>query len=98
MAKEAKEVGISFTDIHINLKDQTIILKKEEVVAMLVFEGKLPAEGVIFFPSQPQTLPAGPEAIAQGAGDMSPASTSDAAKERKNHNPFSQTQEPAQAW
>jgi hypothetical protein len=84
MAKEAEEVGISFTDIHINLTDQTIILKKEEeVVATLVFEGKLPAEGVIFFPNQGQTLPAGTEAITQSAGDMSPASTSDAAKERE---------------
>ena len=44
MAKEAEGVGIPFTDIHINLTDQTITLEKEEeVVATLVFEGKLPA-------------------------------------------------------
>jgi hypothetical protein len=30
MAKEAEGVGISFTDIHINLTDQTIILKKKK--------------------------------------------------------------------
>jgi hypothetical protein len=60
MAKEAEAasdaaegVGIPFTDIHINLTDQTIILKREEeVVATLVFEGKLPPAGVIFFPPQ----------------------------------------------
>jgi hypothetical protein len=91
MAKEAEVasdaaegVSIPFTDIHINLTAQTIILKKEdEVVATLVFQGKLPTEGIIFFPSQPQTLPATTEAIAQGAGEMSPAFRSDAAKERE---------------
>jgi hypothetical protein len=57
MAKETEGTGIPFTDIHINLTDQTITLKKEEeVVATLIFEGKLPAAGVIFFPSQPQAL------------------------------------------
>jgi hypothetical protein len=64
MAKEPEGVGIPFTDIHINLTDQTIILKKEDqVVATLVFEGKLPAAGVIFFPNRLQPLPAGTEAI-----------------------------------
>jgi hypothetical protein len=29
MAKEAEGVGIPFTDIHINLQDQTITLKKK---------------------------------------------------------------------
>ncbi len=62
MASEVEPTGIPFTDIHINLTDQTITLKKDEaVVATLVFEGKLPATGVIFFPSQVQTLPAGTE-------------------------------------
>jgi hypothetical protein len=57
MAKEGEEVGIPFTDIHINLTDQTITLKKEDaVVATLLFAGKLPAEGIIFFPNQPQAL------------------------------------------
>jgi hypothetical protein len=84
MAKEAEGVGISFTDIHINLTDQTIILKKEDaVVATLVFEGKLPAAGVIFFPNQGQTLPAGAEAILQSTEPISPAPASTAAKERE---------------
>jgi hypothetical protein len=84
MAKEAEGVGISFTDIHINLTDQTIILKKEEeVVATLVFAGKLPIEGVIFFPSQPQTLPVNAESIPEVIKPVSPASASDAAKERE---------------
>jgi hypothetical protein len=53
MAKEGEGAGIPFTDIHINLTDQTITLKKgEEVVATVVFEGKLPASGVIFFGNQ----------------------------------------------
>jgi hypothetical protein len=57
MAKEVEPTGIPFTDIHINLTDQTITLKKdEEVVATLVFEGKLPAAGVIFFGSKPHAL------------------------------------------
>src|ERR671919_2126407 len=57
MAGEIEKAGIPFTDIHINLADQTITLKKEEeVVATLVFEGKLPAAGVIFLGSQPQAL------------------------------------------
>jgi hypothetical protein len=61
MAKEAEGVGISFTDIHINLTDQTITLKKEEeVVATLVFEGKLPAAGIIFFGNQQPSLPDSP--------------------------------------
>jgi hypothetical protein len=54
MAKEgeaasdvAEGVGITFTDIHYNLTKQTITFKKEdEVVATIVFEGKLPAAGV----------------------------------------------------
>jgi hypothetical protein len=57
MVKEIDGAGIPFTDIHINLTDQTITLKKEDaVVATLVFEGKLPAAGVIFLGSQPQAL------------------------------------------
>jgi hypothetical protein len=58
MAGEIERTGIPFTDIHINLTDQTITLKKEdEVVATLVFEGKLPAAGVIFFgKNQPALL------------------------------------------
>jgi hypothetical protein len=83
MAKEEKGVGIPFTDIHINLTDQTIILKKEEeVVATLVFEGKLPAEGVIFFPNKPQALPDSPF-DEEGEAPVSPTSASDAAKERE---------------
>jgi hypothetical protein len=94
MAKEAEAasdvaegVGIPFTDIHINLKDQTIILKKEEeTVATLVFAGKLPAEGVIFFPSQLQTLPAAASAVElvpQAIEPVSPAAASDATKEKE---------------
>jgi hypothetical protein len=61
MAKEAEEVGIPFTDIHINLIGQAIRLKKEEeVVATLVFEGKMPAKGVTFFGNQQQALPDSP--------------------------------------
>jgi hypothetical protein len=57
MAKEADGVHITYTNVHINLTEQTITFKKEnEVVATLVFEGKLPAEGVIFLPNQPQAL------------------------------------------
>jgi hypothetical protein len=82
MAKE-DEAGIRFTDIHINLADQTITLKKEdEVVATLVFEGKLPAAGVIFLGSQPKALldslfDEEPET------PVSPTSPSDVAKERE---------------
>jgi hypothetical protein len=79
MAKEVQG-GIPFTDIHINLADQTITLKKEEeVVATLVFEGKLPAEGVIFFPNQPQALLDSPFAE-EAEVPVSPASP---AKERE---------------
>jgi hypothetical protein len=75
MAKEEEGAGIPFTDIHINLTDQTVILKKEEeVVATLVFAGKLPPEGVIFFPSQLYTLPAGAESVPQAIEPISPAS------------------------
>jgi hypothetical protein len=83
MAKEAEGVGIPFTDIHINLTEQTITLKKEdEVVATLIFEGKLPAAGVVFFPGQQQALPDNPfdEDVETPA---SPAAASDAAKERE---------------
>jgi hypothetical protein len=84
MAKETEGAGIPFTDIHINLTDQTITLKKEdETLATLVFEGKLPAEGVIFFPSQLQTLPASGDVLPQAIEPVSPASASDAAKERE---------------
>jgi hypothetical protein len=84
MAKEGEGLGIPFTDIHINLTDQTIVLKKEDaVVATLVFEGKLPAAGVIFFPNQLQTLPASAESIPQAIEPVSPTSRSDAAKERE---------------
>jgi hypothetical protein len=83
MAKEPEGVGIPFTDIHINLTDQTIVLKKEdEVIATLVFEGKMPTEGVIFFGSQPQALPDSPF-DAEAETPASPASASDAAKERE---------------
>jgi hypothetical protein len=87
MATEAEGAGIRFTDIHINLTDQTIILKKDkEVVATLIFEGKLPAEGVIFFPRQGQTLPAGAEPVPvaiEPVPPASPATASDGAKERE---------------
>jgi hypothetical protein len=84
MAAEIEGSGIRFTDIHINLTDQTITLKKdEEVVATLVFEGKLPAEGIIFFPRQPQALPASADAIPHEAGEISPASVSEPTKERE---------------
>jgi hypothetical protein len=57
MAAEIEGSGIPFTDIHINLTDQTITLEKdEEVVATLVFAGKLPAEGIIFFPNKLKVL------------------------------------------
>jgi hypothetical protein len=57
MTKEDDGSGIRFTDIHINLADQTIVLKKEdEVVATLIFEGKLPAEGIIFLGNQTPVL------------------------------------------
>src|SRR5918996_82906 len=86
MAKEAEGIGIPFTDIHINLTEQTITLKKEEeVVATLVFEGNLPAAGVIFLGSQPQALLDSPfdEEPAIPASPTSPATTSEAAKERE---------------
>jgi hypothetical protein len=80
MAKEAEGIGIPFTDIHINLQDQTITLKKEdEVVATLVFAGKLPAAGVIFFPGQQQALPDNP--FDQDA--ETPVSPATPAKERE---------------
>jgi hypothetical protein len=75
MTREAERAGIPFTDIHINLTDQAITLKKEdEVVATLVFEGKLPAAGVIFFGSQPQALSDSPF-DAEAETPASPAST-----------------------
>jgi hypothetical protein len=83
MAAEIEGSGIRFTDIHINLTDQTIVLKKEdEVVATLIFEGKLLAAGVIFFGSQPQALSDSPfdEEVETPA---SPAAASDVAKERE---------------
>jgi hypothetical protein len=91
MAKEAEGGGIPFTDIHINLTEQTITVKKEaEVVATLVFEGKLPAAGVIFLGSQPQALLDTPfdEEAALPVSPPAPASTQDAAKERENPLPF----------
>ena len=86
MAGEIEPTGIPFTDIHINLTDQTITLKKEEeVVATLVFEGKLPAAGVIFLGSQPQALLESPfdEEPEMPVSPTAPASMSDAAKERE---------------
>jgi hypothetical protein len=86
MAGETEPTGIPFTDIHINLTDQTITLKKEDdVVATLVFEGKLPAAGVIFFGNQSQALLDSPfnEAPETPVSPASPASTSEAAKERE---------------
>jgi hypothetical protein len=86
MAGEIEPTGIPFTDIHINLTDQTITLKKEEdVVATLVFEGKLPAAGVIFLGSQPQGFLDSPfdDEPETPVSPNSPASTSDAAKERE---------------
>jgi hypothetical protein len=84
MAKEAEGVGIPFTDIHINLTDQTITLKKdEEVVATLIFEGKLPAAGVIFFPNRLQPLPASAESVPQAMEPVSPTPASEAAKEKE---------------
>ena len=86
MAGEIEPTGIPFTDIHINLTGQTITLKKEEeVVATLVFEGKLPAAGVIFLGSQPQALLDSPfdEEPETPVSPASPASASDAAKERE---------------
>jgi hypothetical protein len=87
MTKEGEGTGIPFTDIHINLTTQTITLKKEEaVVAKLVFAGKLPAEGIIFFPNQLQAPSASAESQPQAIEPVSPASpatASDAAKERE---------------
>jgi hypothetical protein len=83
MTKEADGIGIPFTDIHINLTEQTITLKKDEaVVATLIFAGKLPAAGVIFFGNQPQALLDSPfdeetEAL------VSPAPSSEATKEKE---------------
>jgi hypothetical protein len=83
MAKEEEGSGIRFTDIHINLADQTITLKKEdEVVATLVFEGKLPAAGVIFLGSHPSALLDSPF-DEEPETPVSPTSPSDAAKERE---------------
>ena len=83
MAKEGEGTGIPFTDIHINLADQTITLKKEEeVVATLVFEGKLPAAGVIFFGNQPEALLDSPF-DEEPEMPVSPTSPSDTAKERE---------------
>jgi hypothetical protein len=80
MANEIEGAGIPFTDIHINLTDQTITLKKEEeVVATLVFAGKVPAAGVIFFPGNPQALPDSPF-DEEAKTPLSPAS---AAKEKE---------------
>ena len=80
MSKEAEGVGIPFTDIHINLTDKSIILKKEdEIVATLVFEGKIPAAGVIFFGNQPQVLSDSPF-DEEGETPVSPVSP---AKERE---------------
>ena len=90
MAKE-EEAGIRFTDIHINLADQTITLKKEDdVVATLVFEGKLPAAGVIFLGSHPQALLDSPfdEEPEIPVSPTSSVSAADAAKERKKPLPF----------
>jgi hypothetical protein len=83
MTREDDGSGIRFTDIHINLANQTITLKKEdEVVATLVFEGKLPAAGVIFLGSQPQALLDSPF-DEEPETPVSPASPSDTAKERE---------------
>jgi hypothetical protein len=51
-------------------------------VATLVFAGKLPAAGVIFFGNQPQALPDSPF-DSEAAGSVSATSASDAAKERE---------------
>jgi hypothetical protein len=86
MAKEDDGSGIRFTDIHINLADQTIVLKKEdEVVATLLFEGKLPAAGVIFLGNQSQALLDSPfdEEPDTPASPPSSTSASEAAKERE---------------
>jgi hypothetical protein len=83
MTKEDDGSGIRFTDIHINLANQTITLKKEdEVVATLVFEGKLPAAGVIFLGRKPQALLDSPF-DEEPETPVSPASPSDTAKERE---------------
>jgi hypothetical protein len=76
MAREAEGTGIPFTDIHINLTDQTITLKKEnEVVATLVFAGKLPTEGIIFLGNQTPALLESPfdEAVETPVSPASPA-------------------------
>ena len=86
MAGEIEPTGIPFTDIHINLANQTITLKKEDaVVATLVFEGKLPAAGVTFLGSQPQALLDSPfaEEPEVPVSPASPTSAADAAKERE---------------
>jgi hypothetical protein len=88
MAKESEGAGIPFTDIHINLTTQTITLKKEEeVVATLVFAGKLPASGVIFFGNQKPALEDSPfaeDADSPFAGDAeTPVSPTSPAKEKE---------------
>jgi len=89
MPKEGEGVGIPFTDIHINLTAQTITLKKdEEVVATLVFAGKLPAEGVIFFGNHQHALLDSPFAEdspfdEETDAPVSPAPSSDTAKEKE---------------
>jgi hypothetical protein len=85
MASEV-EGGIPFTDIHINLREQTVVLKKEdEVVATLVFEGKLPAAGIIFLGNQRQDLLDSPfdEDPETPFSPASPATLPEAAKERE---------------
>ena len=86
MAGEIEPTGIPFTDIHINLAEQTIILKKEdEVVATLVFEGKLPAAGVIFLGSRQQDLLDSPfaEEPEIPVSPAAPTTTSEATKEKE---------------
>jgi hypothetical protein len=83
MASEVERTGIPFTDIHINLTDQTITLKKDtEVVATLVFAGKLPAEGVIFFGNHQHALLDSPFDEEKDA-PVSPAPSADTAKEKE---------------
>jgi hypothetical protein len=76
-------VVITFTDVHYNLTEQTVTFKKEdEVVATIVFEGKLPAAGVIFFGSHPQVLLDSPF-DEEREEPVSPTSASDETKERE---------------
>jgi hypothetical protein len=85
----AEGVGIPFTDIHINLTEQTITLKKDtEVVATLVFAGKLPAEGVIFLGNNHRSLldspvERGSPFVEENAAPRSPAPRAEAAKEKE---------------